>query len=208
MDDSKDYIQVDIFGLSLTSTVSGGGFAVILKEVTGERRLPIIIGQFEAQAIAYELENRKPQRPLTHDLLKTFLDTIGYGIESVAITELRDSTFYARIKLDNDLIDEIDSRPSDAIALALKFAAPIYVSANVLDEVGFVPEISDEKSVDESIENLSQKHPKDFEEQPDKPEEKLKGLKKDLDDAIANEDYEKAASLRDEIKKLNISNFN
>jgi len=208
MDDSKDYIQVDIFGLSLTSTVSGGGFAVILKEVTGERRLPIIIGQFEAQAIAYELENRKPPRPLTHDLLKTFLDTIGYGIESVAITELRDSTFYARIKLDNDLIDEIDSRPSDAIALALKFAAPIYVSANVLDEVGFVPEISDEKNADESIENLSQKHPKDFEEQQDNPEEKLKGLKKDLDDAIANEDYEKAASLRDEIKKLNISNFN
>ena len=206
MDESKDYIQVDIFGLSLTSTVSGGGFAVILKEMNGERRLPIIIGQFEAQAIAFELENRKPPRPLTHDLLKTVLETLGCSIDSVFITELKDSTFFAKIKLDNDLIDEIDSRPSDAIALSLKFAAPIYVASNILDEVGFIPEPEDEKDEDANFDKLVQNDKKETGD--DNTEDRLKSLKKELDDAITNEDYEKAAAIRDEIKKLNISNFN
>jgi len=208
MDESKDYIQVDIFGLSLTSTVSGGGFAVILKEINGERRLPIIIGQFEAQAIAFELENRKPPRPLTHDLLKTVLETLGCSVESVFITELKDSTFYAKIKLDNDLVDEIDSRPSDAIALSLKFSAPIFVASNILDEVGFIPEPADEKDEDTNLDNLIQNEQNEENEETGNNEDRLKTLKKELDNAIANEDYEKAAAIRDEIKKLNISNFN
>jgi hypothetical protein len=205
MDTSKDYIQVDIFGLSLTSSVSGGGFAIILKEVEGERRLPIIIGQYEAQAIAFELEGRKPPRPLTHDLMRTMLETLGYAIDSIFITELRDSTFFAKIKLDNDLIDEIDSRPSDAIAVALKFSAPIYVAAAILDEVGFIPEAEEEKQ-DYKTDLIS---PSANEEKDIKTEaNKLDTLKKELDEAISNEDYEKAAKLRDEIKKLSISHFN
>jgi bifunctional DNase/RNase len=206
MDFSKDYLQVEIFGLSLTSSVSGGGFAIILKETEGERRLPIIIGQFEAQAIAYELEGRKPQRPLTHDLLKTTLETLGYGVDSVYITELRDSTFYARIKLDNDIIEDIDARPSDAIALALKFTAPIYVAANILDEIGFIPDAEEEKSDEEKRE--SETKDKSTESEDKSNENKLDSLKKLLDEAITNEDYEAAAKLRDEIKKLNISHFN
>jgi uncharacterized protein len=206
MDFSKDFLQVEIFGLSLTSSVSGGGFAIILKETEGERRLPIIIGQFEAQAIAYELEGRKPQRPLTHDLLKTTLETLGYGIDSVFITELRDSTFYARIKLDNDLVEEIDARPSDAIALALKFTAPIYVASNILDEIGFIPEADEDKTGEEK--KLSETKDKSQESETQTNESKLDSLKKQLDEAIINEDYEAAARLRDEIKKLNISHFN
>jgi uncharacterized protein len=206
MDFSNEYLQVEIFGLSLTSSVSGGGFAIILKETDGERRLPIIIGQFEAQAIAYELEGRKPQRPLTHDLLKTTLETLGYGIDSVYITELRDSTFYAKIKLDNDLVEEIDSRPSDAIALALKFSAPIYVASNILDEIGFVPEGDEEKTSDEN--KFSETKDKQQSTDTQSSEDKLDMLKKQLDEAIVNEDYEAAAKIRDEIKKLNISHFN
>jgi bifunctional DNase/RNase len=204
MDTSKDFIQVDIFGLSLTSSVSGGGFAIILKEVDGERRLPIIIGQFEAQAIAYELEGKKPPRPLTHDLLKTMLETLGYSVDSVYITELRDSTFYAKIKLDNEIIDEVDSRPSDAIAIALKFSSPIYVAANVLDEIGFVPEPGEEKSDEEKSDDITGTGYHEKEEKGSK----IDILKKELDEAIINEDYEKAAMLRDEIKKLSISHFN
>ncbi len=206
MDFSKDYLQVEIFGLSLTSSVSGGGFAIILKETEGERRLPIIIGQFEAQAIAYELEGRKPQRPLTHDLLKTTLETLGYGVDSVYITELRDSTFYARIKLDNDIIEDIDARPSDAIALALKFTAPIYVAANILDEIGFIPDAEEEKPDDDKKEPEIKDKSQESEDKSN--ENKLDSLKKQLDEAITNEDYEAAAKLRDEIKKLNISHFN
>jgi uncharacterized protein len=116
----KNFVKVEIDGLSMTSTVSGGGFAIILKEINGERRVPIIIGQFEAQAIAFELEGRKPPRPLTHDLMKNAVESLGYNISYITITELKDSTFYAKIKFDIETIEELDSRPSDAIALALK----------------------------------------------------------------------------------------
>ena len=207
MDDSRDIIQVDIFGLSLSSTVSGGGYAIILKEVNGERRLPIIIGQFEAQAIALELEGIKPPRPLTHDLLKTIIENLGYSIDNITIDELKDSTFYAKIKFNSSSIDEIDARPSDAIALALKFSAPIYVSTYIMDEIGFVPEFENKddetKSSDPEQIVSKSKDPKDVSK-----EQKLQQLKSDLESAVINEDYEKAAILRDEIKKLEISNLN
>ena len=209
MEENKELIQVDIFGLSLSSTVSGGGYAIILKEVSGEKRLPIIIGQFEAQAIALELEGIKPPRPLTHDLLKNIIELLGYNVECVIIYDLRDSTFYAKIKFDIPTIDDIDARPSDAIAIALKFGAPIYVSVSIMDEIGFIPEY--ESKENESKENLGIS---DIGKQingsnePDTAEKKLKQLKLDLDAAVSMEDYEKAAELRDEIKKLEISNFN
>jgi uncharacterized protein len=210
MEENKELIQVDIFGLSLSSTVSGGGYAIILKEVAGEKRLPIIIGQFEAQAIALELEGIKPPRPLTHDLLKNIIESLGYNVECVIIYDLRDSTFYAKIKFDIPTIDDIDARPSDAIAIALKFGAPIYVSTNIMDEIGFVPELelkeNEAKENSGNVNGISKNLSGPSE--PESAEKKLKQLKIDLDAAVSEEDYEKAAKLRDEIKKLEISNLN
>jgi uncharacterized protein len=211
MEDNKDLIQVDIFGLSLSSTVSGGGYAIILKEIGGERRLPIIIGQFEAQAIALELEGIKPPRPLTHDLLKNIIEIIGYNVECIIIYELKDSTFYAKIKLDIPSVEDIDARPSDAIAIALKFGAPIYVATNIMEEIGFIPEYEnkddEQKSNSGNINITGQKLDSEDNEH-ESIEKKIEQLKLDLDAAVTQEDYEKAALLRDEIKKLEISNLN
>ncbi|MCX7983619.1 MAG: bifunctional nuclease family protein [Bacteroidetes bacterium] len=187
----EDRVQVDILGLS-TNPASGGAYALILKEVNGPRRLPIIIGAFEAQSIALEIENIKPPRPLTHDLMKTLIEALGGDLIDVTITELREGTFYARLNLDTQ---EIDSRPSDAIALAVRFGAPIYVAEKVMEEASFVPEN------DEDIQ--SQQPPKQASEESLKtPLSKLEQLQKSLDEAIAKEDYERAAQIRDEIKKI------
>jgi len=209
MDDYQDKMQVEIFGLSLSSSLSGGGYAIILKEIDGERRLPIIIGQFEAQAIALQLEGIVPPRPLTHDLLKNVIETLGYNIEYVFINELKDSTFFAKIKLDSDTIDDIDARPSDAIALALKSSAPIYVASYILDEIGFIPEKDEaNQSINTEDELSSEEKEQIKEDTKDSRDKKLIQLKKDLDDAISKEEYEKAASLRDEINKLENYNLN
>ena len=218
MENSVDVIQVDIFGLSLSSQISGGGYAIILKEIGGERRLPIIIGQFEAQAIAFELEGMKPPRPLTHDLLRTLIETFGYRVESVTINELKDSTFYSKIKFDAEPIGEIDARPSDAIALALKFSAPIYVSSAIMDEIGFIPEYEEHASKKEvggeESDILSSKESSEKDKiisdtsNISVKEKKLNNLKIELEEAVTREDYEKAAQLRDEIKKMEISNLN
>lgn len=203
MDTEK--IQVDILGLSPTPAPGGGGYALILKEIAGDRRLPIIIGSFEAQHIALELEGIKPPRPLTHDLLKSIIEQLGFSISYVYINELRDGTFFAKIKMDVGSIDEIDARPSDAIALALKFSVPIYVSEEVMEEVGFVPE-----NEEEAAEGAA-KIPRDSGdiskgiEEADPYSKKMSKLMEDLKSAIENEDYEKAASLRDEIKRLELS---
>lgn len=206
--DKKDSIRVDIFGLTMSTTVSGGGYAIILKEADGDRRLPIIIGHFEAQAIAFELEGVKPPRPLTHDLIKNIVETLGYHVEYVLINELRDSTFFAKIKLDSYEIEEIDSRPSDAIAVALKFSAPIFVATEIMDEIGFVPEGEKNDILGESEpDDITESEHEDFTKGEDK-ESKLQQLKSELEEAVNSEDYEKAAQIRDEIKKLEISNLN
>lgn len=203
MDTEK--IQVDILGLSPTPAPGGGGYALILKEIAGERRLPIIIGSFEAQHIALELEGIKPPRPLTHDLLKSIIEQLGFSISYVYINELRDGTFFAKIKMDVGSIEEIDSRPSDAIALALKFSVPIYVSEEVMEEVGFVPENEEEGAEGEpKVPKMQAELHKGLEES-DPYSKKMTKLQEDLKSAIENEDYEKAASLRDEIKKLELS---
>lgn len=201
----NDKIQVDILGLSPTPAPGGSGYALILKEIGGDRRLPIIIGSFEAQHIALELEGIKPPRPLTHDLIKNIIELLGFSISYVYINELRDGTFFAKIKLDVGSIDEIDSRPSDAIALALKFAVPIYVNEDVMNEVAFIPnKDGDEEGVEDDI----FKHPEVTEAQEkaaDPFTRKLYKLQTDLKSAIDREEYEKAASIRDEIKKLEVS---
>ncbi len=193
-----DKIQVDILGLS-TSPSSGGAYALILKEVNGQRRLPIIIGAFEAQSIALEMEGIKPPRPLTHDLMKAIIDTLGGGLNDVFINELRDGTFYAKLSVDSQ---EIDSRPSDAIALAVRFGVPIFVADKVMEEAGFVPESED-------ADKITPPGPAAKEGEKEKPKQKLSKLEQlqhQLAEAIVKEEYEKAAKLRDEIQKLQTRN--
>ena len=191
-------VQVDILGLS-TSQTSGGAYALILKEVSGPRRLPIIIGAFEAQSIALEMEGIKPPRPLTHDLLKSVIDALGGGLNDVLISELREGTFYAKLTIDSQ---EVDSRPSDAIALAVRYGVPIFVSDDVMREASFVPQNEEEEKT---------ATPPPVAPAEEKPKAKVKTSKLDqlqeqLDDAVKKEDYEKAAQLRDEIKKLQARN--
>ncbi|MCX6173352.1 MAG: bifunctional nuclease family protein [Ignavibacteriales bacterium] len=194
-------VQVEILGLS-ASPSAGGAYALLLKEVFGVRRLPIIIGQYEAQSIALEMEGIKPPRPLTHDLLKSVIDNLGATINEIIINELRENTFYAKIKLEiATMTNEIDSRPSDAIALAVRTGAPLYVAEEVMKIAAFVP--SSEDSDDEFNETAKPtsesgtKGPKK-----NLSETKLAQLQDLLREAIDKEDYERAAKLRDEINKL------
>lgn len=189
---------MEILGLSNTPG-SSGAYALILTEKGGSRRLPIIIGAFEAQAIALELENIKPPRPMTHDLVKNILLSFDSFVDSVHIHELSEGTFFARIRFERngDFVD-IDARPSDAIAVAIRFNATIFVSGVVLDEAGIETEMELEEG------KLS------LESSPEGPETEdstatkspLDLLNEELQMAIETENYEKAARLRDQIQKL------
>ena len=140
-----DKVQCEILGLS-TNPSTGGAYAILLKEIEGTRRLPIIIGAFEAQAIALEMEGIKPPRPLTHDLLKTLVDNLGANVVEIVVNELKENTFYAKIILEaSGLTNEIDARPSDAIALAVRTYAPIFVNELVMSAAAFIP--SDETDI-------------------------------------------------------------
>ena len=191
-------IQVDILGLS-TSPSSGGAYALILKEVNGLRRLPIIIGAFEAQSIALEMEGIKPPRPLTHDLLKNVMDSLGASLNDVLINDLKDGTFYAKLSLDSQ---EVDSRPSDAIALAVRYGVPIFVADKVMDEAGFVPD--SEEAEKPAAQGSAEPGPEA--EKPKVKLSRLEQLQQQLLEAIAKEEYEKAAKIRDEIQKLEARN--
>lgn len=191
-------IQVDILGLS-TSPSSGGAYALILKEVNGMRRLPIIIGAFEAQSIALEMEGIKPPRPLTHDLLKNVMDSLGASLNDVFINELKDGTFYAKLSLDSQ---EVDSRPSDAIALAVRYGVPIYVADKVMEEAGFVPDSDEPEKPAAPV----SPEPEQDAEKPKIKLSRLEQLQQQLLEAIAKEEYEKAARIRDEIQKLEARN--
>ncbi len=194
-----EFIQVDIIGLS-TSPSSGGAYALVLGEVGGNRRLPIIIGAFEAQAIALELEKIQPPRPMTHDLLRDLFENVGADVEDVVIDELREGTFFAKIRyVLAGARSQLDARPSDAVALAVRMEAPIFVSAPVLDEAG-IP--TDDSSADAPVEDAA--HPAaDTPEAPAaEPQSDLERLEAELDTAIKEEDYERAARLRDDISRL------
>lgn len=182
---------MDILGLS-TSPSSGGAYALILNEVEGNRRLPIIIGTFEAQAIALELEHIKPPRPMTHDLLKNMIQNFGASVNQVFINDLSEGTFFAKIIYENNGEKmEQDARPSDAIALAVRFNASIYVAGEILDEAGIVSEGEQGEELQAASEA---QEPKEM--------SKLEKLESELQTAIDTENYEKAARLRDEIQKL------
>ncbi len=194
--------MVDILGLS-PSPSSPGAYTLILKETEGERRLPIIIGQFEAQAIALELEGIKPPRPLTHDLVKSVLETLGTNLSDVIISELREGTFFARLNVEgNSAGHEIDARPSDAIAIAIRFGVPIYVSEAVMEEASGIPE--SEEGEQESESSPKSDRPKKARSPAYTKESKMEQLQKELTDAISREDYERAARLRDEIRRLQL----
>jgi len=189
-------IQVDILGLS-TNPASGGAYALILKEVSGNRRLPIIIGAAEAQSIALEMEGIKTPRPLTHDLIKNIITSFGAELSDIIIDELRDGTFYAKLNIDSQTID---SRPSDAIALAVRYGVQIYVAESVMDEASFLPEDEEEEQEDQPSTTKKEKQ-----KQPPPPKmSKLEQLNTQLKEAIEKENYEKAAQLRDEIRKLEL----
>lgn len=194
-------VQVEILGLS-ASPSAGGAYALLLKEVYGSRRLPIIIGSFEAQSIALELESIKPPRPLTHDLLANVIENLGGTVVEVIIDELRDNTFFAKIKLEiSTMTNEIDSRPSDAIALAVRTGSPIFVSEEVMKVASFVPSTEE---TDDKFFSLKDEDEEDSENQSHNniQETKIAKLQNQLRKAIEKEDYERAAKLRDEINKL------
>ena len=190
-----DFTRVDIIGLS-TSPSSGGAYALVLGEVEGNRRLPIIIGAFEAQAIALELEKIQPPRPMTHDLLRDSFEAVDVDVTEVVIDELREGTFFAKIRYRHDGEEHrLDSRPSDAVALAVRVDAPIFVAPAVLDEAGIVAEDeSDISSLAEQAEETSSTEEEEGTE--------LEQMQKKLEKAVEQEDYERAAELRDEIQRL------
>ncbi|MFP4370118.1 MAG: bifunctional nuclease domain-containing protein [Candidatus Kapaibacterium sp.] len=194
-----DKIQLIVLGLS-ASPAGNNAYALILKEADGERRLPIIIGAFEAQAIALEMEGVMPPRPMTHDLMKQMMDAFGSTLQEVYINDLKDGTFYAKLIFDN-LETELDARPSDAIALAVRCSAPVFVSNDILEETGLQPQAEEETAEEETEEGI-QFLKKEEEEEPPKPKTKIEQLQDKLDKAVKEEDYEKAAQYRDEIKRI------
>jgi uncharacterized protein len=194
-------IPCEILGLS-SSPATGGAYAILLKEIDGKKRLPIIIGAFEAQAIALEIEGIKPPRPLTHDLLKQLTDSLGATVLEIIIDELKDNTFYAKIILEvSGFSQELDARPSDAIALAVRTQAPIYVAETVMDAAAFVP--SDESGETSNLNSVPEVS--DTKKPPTK-EAKLATLQNKLREAIDGEEYERAAKIRDQIKNLTSEN--
>ncbi|MBP3192436.1 bifunctional nuclease family protein [Natronogracilivirgula saccharolytica] len=195
---------MDILGLS-TSPSSGGAYALILNETDGKRRLPIIIGTFEAQAIALELENIKPPRPMTHDLMRNIIQSFNTFVKEIYINDLKEGTFYAQVVYDNngETLTQ-DSRPSDAIALAIRFNAPIFVSDHIIDEAGIESDPQAEEHEESGFsEERGTESPAEEESPPaSSKESRIKMLEKNLTTAIAEEDYEKAAKIRDELNRL------
>ncbi|WP_347373230.1 bifunctional nuclease family protein [Aequorivita sp. Q41] len=202
-------VKLTIKGISYSQT-QNGAYALILNEVDGDRKLPIVIGAFEAQSIAIALEKEiTPPRPLTHDLFKNFADRFQIVVKQIIIHKLVDGVFYSSIICECDKIEEIiDARTSDAIALALRFKAPIFTYKNILDKAGiYLKTPTSKKNLSKKeetvIENLILGEDKESVKPTSEDYSKfsLNQLNKMLDEAVNNENYEKAASVRDEISK-------
>ena len=202
-------VRLNIKGISYSQTQSGA-YALILSEVDGQRKLPIVIGAFEAQSIAIALEKDiQPPRPLTHDLFKNFSDRFDIVVKQVIIHKLVDGVFYASLICERDTLEEIiDARTSDAIALALRFSAPIFTYKNILEKAGIILKTD---SIKEDEENQPEEvllfddlelETEEIEVSDDGYSSKsIKKLQELLTKAVADEDYETAAKLRDEISK-------
>ncbi|MCB0472063.1 MAG: bifunctional nuclease family protein [Flavobacteriaceae bacterium] len=195
-------VRLNIKGISYSQTQSGA-YALVLSEVDGERTLPIIIGAFEAQSIAIALEKEiKPPRPLTHDLFKSFSDRFNIKVKQVIIHKLVDGVFYSSLICERDKIEEIiDARTSDAIALATRFNAPIFTYENILDKAGIFLKIKDEPQIARAKIEVEEMASDIFTEDDSLKKLSLEDLNKKLAEAVANEDYEAAAKIRDEISK-------
>ncbi|MBN2523714.1 MAG: bifunctional nuclease family protein [Bacteroidales bacterium] len=198
-----DKIKLNVLGISYSQTQTGA-YALVLAEENGKRRIPIIVGGFEAQAIAIQLEGLKPPRPLTHDLFHNFARTFKIDILEVTIHKLEEGVFHSKLTCHNgiDTID-IDTRTSDAIALALRFKCPIYTTSEIIDRAGIVLDFEQESDEFDEKESESKK---DIEVQDDLKDSKLSELNiKDLEHllqkAIKDEDYEKASKIRDELNR-------
>lgn len=187
--------KVELKFLRITySHTHAGAYALILAEKKGDRRLPIIIGGVEAQAIAIQVENIKPARPLTHDLFKNLADQLNITLKEVVINDLVEGIFHAKLVLEQNSTEvEVDARSSDAIALALRFACPIFSYEFIMSAAGLKVEEGEEEA--------------EKAEKAEKPEKKgiksasLDDLKKMLEEALSDEDYERASKLRDELKR-------
>ncbi len=203
-------VKLTIKGISYSQT-QNGAYALILNEVDGDRKLPIVIGAFEAQSIAIALEKEiRPPRPLTHDLFKNFADRFDIVVKQVIIHKLVDGVFYSSIICERDKIEEIiDARTSDAIALALRFAAPIFTYKNILDKAGIYlkanPLDIEKEENEEHDDVLSSPETFGMEETNQSGDtyatNSLSELHELLNGAVENEDYEKAAKIRDEISR-------
>lgn len=198
-------IKLEILGLS-SSQSQTGSFALVLGEAEGNRRLPIIIGMFEAQAIAIEIEKIIPNRPMTHDLFKSFANAFNFHVDEIVISDLKEGVFFAKIVCTDGLKkSEVDARPSDAIAVGLRFDAPIFTFENILAEAGIV--LTDEEEDEEKTEPKAEKKVKVKKESSKKSDDyksySVDKLNELLKDAIDKEDYERAAKIRDELGKRN-----
>jgi len=200
-----DRIRLEILGLS-SSQSQTGSFALILGEEAGSRRLPIIIGMFEAQAIAIEIEKIVPNRPMTHDLFRSFAEAFTFAIDSILISDLKEGVFYAKIICSDGISHhEIDARPSDAIAIGLRFGVPIFTTEAIMSEAGIV--LGDYEEEQEKKPKKASKSEK-LAAAKSAGSDSLKDmtadeLKKLLDDTLKKEDYEKAAVIRDELNRRN-----
>lgn len=203
-------VKLSIKGISYSQT-QNGAYALILNEIDGDRKLPIVIGAFEAQSIAIALEKEiKPPRPLTHDLFKNFADCFDIVVKQIIIHKLVDGVFYSSIICERDKIEEIiDARTSDAIALALRFNAPIFTYKNILDKAGIYlkSNSSDPEKDSQEIEDVLS-NPESFKQNEESNQSgetyikyTLAQLNELLEQAVEQEDYEKAAKIRDEISK-------
>lgn len=197
-------IKLTIKGISYSQTQSGA-YALVLSEIDGTRTLPIIIGAFEAQSIAIALEKEiKPPRPLTHDLFKTFSDRFAINVKEVIIHKLVDGVFFSSLICERDGIEEIiDTRTSDAIAIAVRFKAPIYTYENILDKAGIYLKIEEEFSEEETLKDEEDIEVEEIETKKESGFSgfSLKELHTQLGNAVENENYELAAKIRDEISK-------
>ncbi len=192
-------VPLDIVALSHSVTQSHN-YAVVLGEQEGVRRLPIVIGGFEAQAIAVAMERMTPNRPLTHDLFKDTLETFDIELKEVVINNLLDGIFYARLICIKDGEEiEIDSRTSDALAMAVRFECPIYTYEFILDAAGVILEDNDDAL--DTAKQMKKSTKADVKSVVGLAGHSIEELETMLDDVLSNEDYEKAAEIRDEIKK-------
>lgn len=206
-------VRLEIKGISYSQTQSGA-YALVLKEIKGKRTLPIVIGAFEAQAIAIALEKEiKPPRPLIHDLFKNFSDRFNIKVKQVIIHKLVDGVFFSSLICEKDKIEQIiDSRTSDAVALATRFNAPIFTYENILEKAGIYLnplkddlDLGHENDEDEEEVNITElvEELEDFISDEDISKDSVEELEQKLANAVENEDYELAAQIRDVINKRN-----